>query len=134
MFFREKLPPPRLAAREAPRSPREESADGGVEGGAPGGVMGGVVAPEAIPAPSATRPKTANDYAATGIGERTAFPVEWVNFQADPSTAARVAIRYEFHEQLVRLGVLPRKCDGLAAREHARGFEPAYAPDPGAAR
>jgi hypothetical protein len=135
VFFRERCREPRAAARNTAPEIREEKAAGGVEGGVPGGVMGGVAgSPWAAPAPSATRQKAADEFAATGIGDRTAFQVEWVTFEAERSPAARVAIRYEFRAELVRLGVLPRSDDGLAAREHARGFEHAYAPDPGAAR
>lgn len=75
------------------------------------------------------RPES-DDMAATGIGERTDFAVQWVEFDEDPDPAARVALRYEFRRELVRLGVLPRSGDALAARERARGFEPRYAPDP----
>jgi hypothetical protein len=56
--------------------------------------------------------------------------VQWVAFDEDPTPVARVSIRYEFRNELVRLGVLPRADDGLAAREKARGFEHDYAPDP----
>ena len=71
----------------------------------------------------------ADEYAATGIGDATDNPVQWVTFDAEPKPAARVAIRYEFRTELVRLGVLPRS-DELFARDHARGFEHEYAPDP----
>lgn len=75
------------------------------------------------------RPET-NRFAATGIGEKTDFAVAWVDFDEEPRPAARIALRYEFRRELVRLGVLPRPDDALAARERARGFEPSYAPDP----
>jgi hypothetical protein len=83
------------------------------------------------PADSAKRQKARESerFAATGIGDQTRFPVQWVQFEEDPNPAARIAIRYEFREQLVRLGVLPRE-DDLFARDDARGFEHAYAPDP----
>jgi hypothetical protein len=71
----------------------------------------------------------ADEYAATGIGAATENPVQWVAFEAEAKPAARIAIRYEFREQLVRLGVLPR-VDDLFARDRARGFEHEYAPDP----
>jgi len=135
VFFREKARPPRVAAREAPAPNAEERRADRVEGGVPGGDMGGIASsPEAAPAPRASRQKAADSFAATGIGDRTSFSVQWVDFQADPSPAARIAIRYEFHAELVQLGVLPRPDDGLFAREHARGFEHAYAPDPDAHR
>jgi len=77
------------------------------------------------------RSKVESDrFAATGIGERTEFGVRWVEFDEEPTPAARIALRYEFRRELVSLGVLPRPEDGLAARERARGFEPRYAPDP----
>ena len=123
VFFRERCRRPRAAAQNTAPEIREEKAAGGVAG-----------SPWAAPAPSAPRQKAADEFAATGIGDRTAFQVEWVAFEAEPAPAARVAIRYEFRAELVRLGVLPRTGDGLAAREHARGFEHAYAPDPGASR
>ncbi|HYT31732.1 MAG TPA: hypothetical protein VEO37_03995 [Thermoanaerobaculia bacterium] len=69
-------------------------------------------------------------YAATGIGERTSNPVQWVRFEEDPSPAARIALRYEFRRELVRLGVLSRGSDDLSNREHATGFSREYAPDP----
>jgi hypothetical protein len=73
-------------------------------------------------------------FAATGIGERMRFPVRWVDFNEEPDPS-RIALRYEFRRELVRLGVL-RVEDGLAARERSRGFEPGhgYAPDPGGDR
>jgi hypothetical protein len=70
-----------------------------------------------------------DEMAATGIGQRTSFPVEWVAFDEEPTPVARIALRYEYRRELVRLGVLSSH-DGLAARERARGFEPEYAPDP----
>jgi hypothetical protein len=73
--------------------------------------------------------KDADDHAATGIGAETSNRVEWVAFEAESSPAATIALRYEFREQLVRLGVLPRQ-DDLFARDRARGFEREYAPDP----
>ena len=56
-----------------------------------------------------------------------------MRFDAEPVPAARLALRYEFRPELVRLGVLPRSADdGLLVRERAHGFEHAYAPDPDA--
>jgi hypothetical protein len=79
---------------------------------------------------SAQRKSEADRFAATGIGDRTDFSVQWVAFEEERNPAARIAIRYEFRRELVALGVLPRADDALAARERARGFEPRYAPDP----
>ncbi len=83
------------------------------------------------PAAGAVRERKESDrFAATGIGERTEHPVRWIDFEEEPEPAARIALRYEFHRELVRLGVLPRGDNALASRERARGFEPRYAPDP----
>ncbi len=90
--------------------------------------------PRAAGATGKTSPSRAEEsdrMAATGIGERTRFPVSWIDFDEEPNPAARIALRYEFRRELVRLGVLPRPDDALAVRERARGFEPRYAPDPG---
>jgi hypothetical protein len=123
--------------REKRRWPQPLS---GVEGGAPGGELRdrGEGAREEAPKSagvagraSPSRENESDRMAATGIGERTDFPVRWVDFEEDPDPAARIALRYEFHRELVRMGILPRSDDALAARERARGFEPRYAPDPG---
>jgi hypothetical protein len=79
--------------------------------------------------PSTTARKEADRFAATGIGDRTDFRIQWTTFDEDPTPAARVALRYEFRAELVRLGVLPRE-DDLYARDRGRGFEREYAPDP----
>lgn len=118
VFFREKRCEPPVASKDEPAFERETRA------GAPA---------TASPAPTA-KLRAADENAATGIGDKTRFPVQWVAFEADPVPAARVALRYEFREQLVRLGVLPREDAGLYAREHASGFERGYAPDPYAHR
>jgi len=72
------------------------------------------------PAPSAAEParqesagaareesRTADEYAATGMGRRTDHAVEqvWLDLEASPSQV--VNIRYEFRPQLVRLGIVP---------------------------
>jgi hypothetical protein len=99
-------------------------------------------APLAQPAPSAEPQAAQHDaaakaqsgavsdsYAATGIGERSSFPITWVDFQEDPTPAASIALRYEFRPELVRLGVLSND-GGLWDRERAQGFDRKYAPSP----
>jgi hypothetical protein len=117
VFFREKR-------RELPRM---------LEDAAPAPGSAGKTESRLAPgAPSASRPAPASEadrFAATGIGDRTDFPVAWLAFDEEPTPAARVALRYEFRPELVRLGVL-RPRDGLTTREQARGFEHDYAPDP----
>jgi hypothetical protein len=73
--------------------------------------------------------RESDSFAATGIGERTEFPVQWVRFEEDPVPAASIALRYEFRRELARLGVLPGE-DELYARDRGRGFDRSYAPDP----
>jgi hypothetical protein len=76
-----------------------------------------------------------DDLAATGIGREVDHRVRRVRFLAEASPAAVLELRYEYHDALVRLGVLPRgpacPVDPLERRERARGFEePGFAPDP----
>jgi hypothetical protein len=86
---------------------------------------------EAAAAPSRDK-KAEDEYAATGMGRRTGHAVEqvWLDLEAAP--AQTVNIRYEFHPQLVRLGILPLapEADPLERRERARGFEPGFSPEP----
>ena len=155
VFYREKRPVAarRETAKDAPEWVPEQHAEmqtDGVNGGVPEGTGQGAgdasgeraqAEVRVVPsAPSKTGDRSRSDdagarkesdrFAATGIGQRTGFSVEWIAFEHQDRPAAAIALRYEFREQLVRLGVLPREDRGLYAREHARGFEPAYAPDP----
>jgi hypothetical protein len=75
------------------------------------------------------------DLAATGIGREMGHRVRRVQFEAEPGPAAVLNLRYEYHDALVRLGVLPpeytQRRDALARRERARGFlDTGFAPDP----
>jgi hypothetical protein len=81
------------------------------------------------------REKAAKDeYAATGIGDRFAHPVERVSMNLDPRSCAKFTIRYEFRPVLVRLGILPQPkpvIDPLERRGRARGFDDmTFCPDP----
>ena len=124
VFFREKRREP-IAAMEEVVIPSPDAA---------GKTQPKPTADAPAPAAPSTRSRAsaaneADGFAATGIGDRTDFPVTWVAFEEEPTPAARVAIRYEFRPELVRLGVL-RPVSGLSTREQARGFEHEYAPDP----
>lgn len=121
VYFREKRREPALAWKDEPtdKKGRVESAQADAERGAN----------SSAPSPATRAPRETDSYAATGIGDRTRFPVQWAAFDEEPTPAARIAIRYEFRSELVRLGVLPRE-EELFARDRARGFEHAYAPDP----
>ena len=46
----------------------------------------------------------------------------------EDTPAVSATIRYEFREQLVKLGVIAD--DALGRRERARGFEPGFCPEP----
>jgi hypothetical protein len=91
-------------------------------------------APAAAPlAPPAgeTKSRAKDELAATGIGREVDHRVTLVDFEEEDSPASIVSLRYEYHEALVRLGVIPAGDDALARRERARGFaDPGFAPDP----
>jgi hypothetical protein len=77
------------------------------------------------------------DYAATGIGDRTDHAVRRIQMNLEDQPAGSVSLRYEFRPQLVRLGVLPPVPvvpDPLMRREGARGFEPGFCPEPSTKR
>ena len=71
-----------------------------------------------------------DDHAATGIGREVDHRVRRVRFDAEDDPASLIRIRYEYHDALVSLGVLPYWERPLSRRENARGFEPGFAPDP----
>jgi hypothetical protein len=121
VFYREKLRPPVLVLENRSGEPSREA-----------GAAGRAEAPMAPPsnaAPAEKKARASDSLAATGIGEKTDFLVEWVAFEGEKTPAARIALRYEFRAELVRLGVLPRE-DDLYVRDRAHGFEHDYAPDP----
>ncbi len=76
--------------------------------------------------------QSADEYAATGMGRRTGHAVQQVWLDLEDAPAQAVNIRYEFRPQLVRLGILPPAVPAarLQRREHARGFEPGFCPEP----
>ena len=89
-------------------------------------------APSPAPPPSSAagaEGKLSDDYAATGMGDRTQHDVTRVNIDLDPHPVRSVRIRYEFRPQLVKLGVLPVAPSPFERREKARGFE-RYCPEP----
>ncbi len=83
---------------------------------------------ESYPAPAD------DDYAATGIGRNVRHDVRWINLDLESRPAAEVTIRYEYHDALVRLGIIPRsypRPDTLRRRERATGFpDRRYSPEP----
>jgi len=99
------------------------------EGAAPG-------APRPALSKSAAASALADEYAATGIGERYRHEVVRVHVDLEPDPAATIRLRYEFRPELVKLGVLPAPArrTPLERREGARGFEPGFCPDPAPGR
>ena len=83
---------------------------------------------------SVMRPRTDEDYAATGIGRSVQHDVRFVDMELDSRPAGEVTLRYEYYPALVRLGILPRRYEGvdtLRRREDARGFEDRrFSPEP----
>lgn len=115
-------------SRISPSAPQRQESGADAEGGAePNSRDSGRRAQEQL-AP-------ADDLAATGIGREVDHRVRRVQFDAERNPAAVAEIRYEYHDALVRLGVLPRpfarRHDPLQRRERARGFDDIeFAPDP----
>jgi hypothetical protein len=117
-FFRERQPD-RIV--QAPRPKREGSSGRSDAPAAPD-------AQEDSASRESGETSDADDYAATGIGRRVDNPVRLVRIDLEDRPAASIRIRYEYREQLVRLGVLPWPWapEPLTRRERASGF----APDP----
>lgn len=114
VFFREVQP-------VATWSPREDQSNAGASKDAPS-------APRAQNA--AAEGKLSDENAATGMGDRTRHEVQRVDIALEDRPAASIRIRYEFHPQLVKLGILPEHRSSLDRRERARGFS-GYCPEPG---
>lgn len=79
-------------------------------------------------------PRPDEESAATGIGRNTRNDVRWVNLDLQSRPSAEVTIRYEYHDALVRLGIIPRpypRPDVLRRRERSTGFEDrGFSPEP----
>ncbi|HEX8502780.1 MAG TPA: hypothetical protein VF659_19510 [Pyrinomonadaceae bacterium] len=134
VFFRESTPRPYPVVPppyDEPTRPAERSGAGDGED-----VRSRSEAPKSSGSAGATavRPRDGERNAATGIGRSVEHDVEWVQMRLERSPAAEFTVRYEYHDALVRLGLLPRpwRDDGaLRRRERSRGFEePGYSPEP----
>jgi hypothetical protein len=112
VFYRERRP---KLSQVVPRM--EESARKDAQQAPPSSSTGAAAA-----APS-------DEYAGTGMGGRTRNDVELVDVELERRAVAQIRIRYEFHQQLVKLGVLPRTEEPLDRRERARGFG-SFCPEP----
>ena len=136
VFFRERVPE-RIVAMEQGRVPRSDvpaPAGQNRERSIPAAEAGAASPVGAASKPAAGAPAPADpEYAATGIGRRTNHAVRQVHLDLESTAAASVSIRYEYHAQLVRLGVLPpvhTLGDPLDRRERARGFDAGFCPEP----
>ncbi len=136
VFFRERVPR-RIVAMEQDQVERSDvpaPAGQSRDRSHPAAEAGAASPVGAASKPSAGAPAPASDeYAATGIGRRTDHAVRQVHLDLEPAAAASVSIRYEYHAQLVRLGVLPpvhALRDPLDRRERARGFDAGFCPEP----
>ena len=123
--FRERRPVAIPYMNDSKESPEPQRLRGNEEGGRP----------SSAEHDSDSRSGLRDDLAATGIGRQVDHQVTRVAFDAEEAPAAILNVRYEFHDALVRLGVLPRAtdpCDGhLGRRERASGFQDSgFAPDP----
>jgi hypothetical protein len=126
VFFRERV-------REPIPVTTPETAGSAARQSAPAGAANERKAESQAPSASAAAPAPSRDeYAATGIGREMEHEVRRVYLDLDPTPVASIDIRYEYREQLTRLGVLPRPPAGdvLARRERARGFERGFCPAP----
>ena len=84
-------------------------------------------------ATASARNPAAEEYAATGMGQRTNHAVTqvWLDLESVPSDT--VNVRYEFRPQLIRLGILLATpiADPFERRDRARGFEGGFSPEVG---
>jgi hypothetical protein len=83
---------------------------------------------QAAPPAVAAEGALSDDYAGTGMGDRTRHEVTRVEVDLDPTPIATARIRYEFRPQLIKLGVLDVHPSRLERREKAKGFE-GYCPE-----
>lgn len=135
VFYREKVWPIAVVPRTVQPRPQEPMRDDSA--GTPSGRNAPGPAAEGLGAAAGCLQKdrkVSDEYAATGIGERTRHEVQRVDLELEDRPAAVVHVRYEFREQLVRLGVLPGAPDPLTRREGARGFSGDYCPEPSGGR
>lgn len=85
------------------------------------------------PSPSAGQDKAAEaeDLAATGIGRELRHRVRRVQFDSENDPAALIELRYEYRDELVRLGILTPPPEPWTRRDDASGFaDSGFAPDP----
>lgn len=131
--FEERHPRPLPLHHHYPAPPRSNGEPlGGLDSRGP---VPSESAPTRQEAESKSKAETSDQAAGTGIGREYDNRVESVDLELERHPAALFELRYEYHPELVRLGVLPRPerddRSVLERRERARGFEPdRFCPDP----
>ncbi len=127
VFYREKTRPIPVYRSSTPGSGSRRDARGGAESSQAPAPETGRLEPN-----SADGKALADEYAATGIGDRRDNEVQWVSLELERDPAAVVRVRYEFRPQLEKLGLLPPLCrpSPLDRREGASGFSGRYCPEP----
>lgn len=119
VYFRERVPLP------APYPSEELQAPSAAQRDAAGKSEGAPRAQARVESEGAL----SDEYAGTGMGRRTRHDVYGVELDLERQPVASVRLRYEFHPQLVRLGVLSDYPSPLDRRERARGFT-SFCPEP----
>jgi hypothetical protein len=73
-------------------------------------------------------PPRRDEKAATGIGRNMQHDVEWIDMKLEERPTASVTVRYEYRNELVRMGIIPRREPNVIRprNEDARR----YAPEP----
>lgn len=129
VFFRER-PPVRVAPLTADQPPDGARRQAPPAASTPEEAGGRSASGASAKAESASAGR--DEFAATGIGERTDHLVTMLHLDLEDRPAASIDVRYEYREQLVRLGVLPDvplPTDPLSRRQGARGFDKGFCPD-----
>jgi hypothetical protein len=130
VFFKERVPV-RVVPLAVDRDTDEARHQAAPAAAAPAG------APERSAAGGSAKAESAaaarwNEFAATGIGERSDHRVTVVHLDLEEQPVGSIDVRYEYRAQLVRLGVLPDLPlteDPLGRRQNARGFDKGFCPD-----
>ena len=128
VFFKERAP---VIARESFRDRNARPAPGAPA--VPPAASAEAGASSDATASATSQLRAVDEYAATGMGQRTNHAVTQVWLDLEDTPADTVNIRYEFRPQLIRLGILLATpiADPLERRDRARGFEGEYSPEVG---
>lgn len=126
VFFRERVAPIPVRPMSAPPA---AGSNAPVEGGVPSPAQGSASPRDAAQPMAKSREALADEFAATGMGNRTRHEVENVYLDLEPTPAARIRVRYEFRPELVALGIISPLPSAIDRRERASGFAGSYCPE-----